>query len=48
MNIKNKTSFDMKKFNEMVGVYADQSYPMEMPEVTSYEDFALKYPPVDK
>ncbi|MEW5716624.1 AMP-binding protein [Pseudomonas sp. SB113] len=38
----------MKKFNEMVGVYADQSYPMEMPEVTSYEDFALKYPPVDK
>ncbi|WP_315338156.1 hypothetical protein [Pseudomonas grimontii] len=38
----------MKKFNEMVGGYADQSYPMEMPEVTSYEDFALKYPPVDK
>lgn len=47
MNIKNKTSFDIERFNEMVSAYASQSYPMEMPEVTSYEDFALRYPPVD-
>ncbi|PRA27253.1 AMP-binding protein [Pseudomonas poae] len=48
MNIINKTSLNIEKFNAMVGMYAEQSYPMEMPKVTSYEDFALKYLPVDK
>lgn len=48
MNIKSRTSFDVEKFNNMVGEYAEQSYPMDMPQVTGYDDFVQKYPPINK
>ncbi|ROM89589.1 AMP-binding protein [Pseudomonas brassicacearum] len=48
MNIKSRTSFDVDKFNKMVDEYTEQSYPLDLPQVTSYEDFAQKYPPINK
>ncbi|UZM14443.1 hypothetical protein LZV00_01025 [Pseudomonas kielensis] len=48
MNIKSRNSFDVEKFNNMVGDYTEQSYPLDMPRVTGYDDFAQKYPPINK
>lgn len=48
MTIKSRTSFDVDKFNKMVGEYADKAYPLNLPTVMGYEDFAQKYPPLSK
>jgi indoleacetate--lysine synthetase len=48
MTIKSRTSFDVDKFNKMVGEYAEQAYPMNLPTVMGYEDFVQKYPPLSK
>ncbi|MDZ5434582.1 hypothetical protein T3H00_18160 [Pseudomonas fluorescens] len=48
MTIKNRTSFDIDKFNKMVGEYAEQAYPLDLPTITGYEDFVQKYPPLSK
>ncbi|WP_095080117.1 AMP-binding protein [Pseudomonas sp. Irchel s3h17] len=48
MTIKSRTSFDIDKFNKMVGEYAEQAYPLDLPPVTGYDDFVQKYPPLSK
>lgn len=48
MIIKSRTLFDVKKFNNMVNEYANQSYPMDMPAISDYEEFTQKYPPISK
>lgn len=48
MTIKSRTSFDIDKFNKMVGEYAEQAYPLNLPTVMGYEDFVQKYPPMSK
>ncbi|WP_223529335.1 hypothetical protein [Pseudomonas sp. BF-B-26] len=48
MTIKSRTSFDIEKFNKMVGEYAEQAYPLDLPTVTGYDDFVQKYPPLSK
>ncbi|WP_339433601.1 hypothetical protein [Pseudomonas sp. EA_65y_Pfl2_P78] len=48
MTIKSRTSFDIDKFNKMVGEYAGLDYPLNFPTVTGYEDFVQKYPPLSK
>ncbi|WPX15905.1 hypothetical protein RHM58_17485 [Pseudomonas sp. 10S4] len=48
MTIKSRTSFDIEKFNKMIGEYAEQGYPLDLPTVTGYDDFVHKYPPLSK
>ncbi|MHC8393620.1 AMP-binding protein [Pseudomonas sp. LB3P93] len=48
MTIKNRTSFDIDKFNKLVGEYAEQDYPLNLPAVTGYDDFVQKYPLLSK
>lgn len=48
MTIKNRTSFDIDKFNKMIGEYVEQGYPLDLPAVTGYDDFVHKYPPLSK